>query len=205
MVALATFLPDSRTIDALARLHGVVTVLQPANPIGGLMRLFLKAGDAPPVSLSVDYHDVVFKFECFSIVADASPRASFSDAHQITLITEWHTIKCLFCFEWERPALPGEVPPHFEQITRKRGTREKISSDASAVCVSMIGIAFWNVVQDKAIAAIVSDDDNDPGTMRICEKPEEIEVTISESEKVSVDEVGGWTLQLEQLRRSLAS
>jgi hypothetical protein len=203
MVALKSFLPDTQTFEALARLRGIVRVLRPANIVGGLTRLFLKADSDVSVSLSVDYHDVVFKFECFNLVVDESLPASFATAHQIAVISGWDTVKCIFPFEWQRSAVPGEVPVDWEQITRERGKRKKIPGTASAVCVSMIGIVFWNAVRDQPIAAIVSDDDNTPCSLRICEKPEEIAAAIDGAELVSADEAPRWVLQLEPLRRAL--
>ena len=67
----------------------------------------------------------------------------------------------------------------------------------------MAGIAFWNAVWDQPIAAIVSDDDNDPGTLRICEKSEEIAAAINGAELVCADEAQRWVSQLEQLRHAL--
>jgi hypothetical protein len=203
MVALTTFLPPSQSFDTLARLRGVVGVLRPANTIGGLTRLFLKADSDVSVSLSVDYRDVVFKFECFNMVVDESLPSSFATAHQIAVVSGWDTVKCIFPFEWRRSAVPGEVPVDREQITRERGERKDISSTASAVCVSMVGIAFWNTIRDQPIAAIVSDDDNVPGTLRICEKSEEITAAIDGAELVSADEAQRWVSQLEQLRHAL--
>jgi len=201
MVALTTFLPNSQSFETLARLRGVISVLR---PIGRVTRLFLKADSDVSLSLSVDYLGVVFKFECFNLVVDESLPESFATAHQIAVISGWDTVKCIFRFEWERPALPGEVRVDREPIVRERGERKKIPDTASAVCVSMVGIAFWNAVRDQPIAAIVSDDDNDPGTLRVFEKSEEIAAAIEGAELVSADEAPRWVRQLAQLRRALA-
>ena len=136
-------------------------------------------------------------------MVDESLPESFASAHQIGVISGWDTVRCIFRFEWQRPAVPGEVPIDWEQITRERGERKKIPGTASAVCVSMVGIAFGNAVRDQPIAAIVSDDDNSPGTLRICEKSEEIAAAIDGAELVSADEAPRWVLQLEPLRRGL--
>jgi len=201
MVALKAFLPNAQTFETLARLRGVVSVLQ---PIGMVTRLFLKADSDVSASLSVDYHGVVFKFECFNMVVDELLPVSFATARQIAVVSGWDTVRCIFRFEWERPAVPGEVRVDWEQIVRERGKRKKIPGTATAVCVSMAGIAFWNAVRDQPIAAIVSDDDNDPGTLRVFEKSEEIAAAIDGAELVSADEAPRWVRQLEQLRRALA-
>jgi hypothetical protein len=203
VVALAAFLPDERTISTLARLHGSVTVLRRSNLTGGQTTLFLRDDRGGCSKLSVEYHDVVFKFEIFGLVAEPGLLTSGSNAIDIARIDEWDAIKCLFRFEWERPAIAGEVSIDWEQIVRERGERERISELASALGVSMIGIAFWNSAQGMAVAAITSNDD-DPVTLRVCDTAEEIERAVSGTEKVSIEDVHPWFIELERLRHELA-
>lgn len=201
IVTVAAFLPEDDSYTCIGRLHDGVSVSKPDKLIGGPTELLLSTNDGYAVRLSVDYNDVVFKFECFGLMVTASSLAPCSSAVEVTQFNDWQNMKCLFRFEWERPALAGEVPVQWEQVIRRRGRRSDISSAATAIGVSMVGIAFWNSKKAAPVASI-SNDDEDPMTLRICRKPNEIEMLMAECECVSLEDAKPWTSDLRSWIRS---
>jgi hypothetical protein len=99
------------------------------------------------------------------------------------------------------PCLAGEVPVQWEQVVRRRGRRSDISSAATAIGVSMVGIVFWNSEKAAAVASI-SNDDEDPVTLRISRKPDEIEMFMTECECVSLEDAERWASELSGWIRS---
>jgi len=192
MVTLTSFLPDKGTMDALARLSGPVAVFRPKRLIGGLTQLSLRARNEIGVKLAVDYNDVTFKFELFNLVAREESALQEDQITRVATIFEWDVISCLFRFEWQRPALPGEISPGSTPTRRGRGQRRDVPPTANALGVSMVGIAFWSCRSDSAVAAIVSDDDNVPCALRLCQEPQEIQEAMSGTERVYLDEVANW-------------
>lgn len=110
MVNLVTLIPSDNSFENLTQLKGKLRVLQPRGYIGGAISLLLTTVNNFVLRLSVDYRDVVFKFECFGLEVELASENLCSNADEIIRIEEWQYIKCLFRFEWQRPALAGEVP-----------------------------------------------------------------------------------------------
>ena len=61
----------------------------------------------------------------------------------------------------------------------------------------MIGVVFWNSEKDSPVASI-SNDDEDPVTLRICERPGEIEMLVAECECVNLEDAQCWTFELRE-------
>jgi len=195
MVTTTIFLPNKEGFSYLGDIHGGVRLLQPSNLIGGATELLLVTENDFSVRLFVDYTDVVFKFECFSLMVDVSPAVTWLNAEEVAILSKWNAVKCLFRFEWERPALPGEVPEHWEQVVRHRGKRPGALDQITAICVSMVGVVFLNSAQDSTITSILIDD-SDPATLRLCRIRDEIETFMAECECVELEKVQPWVLQL---------
>ncbi len=196
MVRPAVFLPHDNSFSCFRRLHGAIQVMQPSVLIGGPTELLLVADDNFSLRIVVDYNDVAFKFECFGLEAEVASQTSGVNNREVTKLQGWQSIKCMFRFEWERPALPGEMPAHWEQIVRRRGKRQDVSDTATDIGLSMVGIIFWNAAENLPVALILSDD-NDPTTLRICIKQDEMTELMSECECVDLDEVPLWIKELD--------
>jgi hypothetical protein len=195
MVKLVVFLPHDNSLSCLGHLHGTIRVIQSSDFLCGATELLLVSDNDFSLRILVDYNDVIFKFECFCLEAEVVSQNLWRNSREVTKIEGWQYIKCMFRFEWERPALSGEVPVHWEQIVRRRGKRQDISDTATDVGVSMIGIALWNSAENSPIALILSDD-VDPATLRVCTKKDEITSFISECECVDLNNVKLWATKL---------
>jgi hypothetical protein len=137
MVRSVAFLPDERFISDLAKLHSPVTVSRVAKQSGAPSHLMLSALDAATVLVQLLSRTVVFKFEVFELTHEPSINPSLG-WDVVGQLAGWTTISCLFRFEWLRPALPSELPSHYEQIVGERGRREKVPENATALTVSII-------------------------------------------------------------------
>jgi hypothetical protein len=191
MVATLALLPDDDGFASLDRLNGLVRIYYkkvltsaPATAV-----LATEANDL--VLLRVDFRDVVFKFECFGLMPGLISSLPWLEVSELGRIDGWHTIKCLFRFEGERPALPGEVPSHFEQIKNSRGVRSTVDRSLTAIGVSMVGIMFWNSDDDSPVALMFSHDD-DPATLRLTSTSEEMNDFVRECECVNLVDAPQW-------------
>jgi hypothetical protein len=204
MVTALACIPDDDGFAALNRLHGSIQVLHRHASSSTPTRIALVNESNYVVLLRVDFRDVVFKFECFGLMPNAIPFVPWPSASELGRIEGWDTIKCLFRFEWEREAVPGEVPSHFEQIKRRRGKRGDVDSNARAICISMIGIVFWNTPADFSVAMIFSHDD-DPSALRVSTTGEEIAAFMSECECVDIRSVAHWVSEFSDWLGSITS
>jgi hypothetical protein len=197
MVELVAFLPDTQSLSTLGKLCKPIAVFRLEKPVGGLSRLLLGTAGAPSISLRFKEHTVVFKFEVFELVMEPWLQAADRGIVETNRFSGWDTIKCLFRFEWIRPAAPGELPGG-GRVFGARGRREDIPIAASFVAASMVGIVFWNSRgEGNPVAAITSNDD-DPVTFRVSEKPEEIEGALLDCELVDVRNVQQWSAEFRQ-------
>jgi hypothetical protein len=204
MVIFAAFLPSHNELFCLRRLYAPIRVFQPSCLTVGTNELLLASANDYSIRLSVDYNDVIFKFECFSLKTESTLLSSWPSASVIAILDGWHIITCLFRFEWEREALNGEVPINLKQIVRQRGIRNNISNAATAVGVSMVGLEFWDVEKGMPIASIISNDD-DPATFRIYRESCEIKALNNECECVKLDEVAQWSENLKDWLKLLGT
>ena len=193
MVKLVGFIPDAVCLSALAELRQPIGVFREEKPIGGLSALWLGAPDNPRVVLKLREHTVVFKFEIFELIAEPFAEEPDLQLVEIAQISGWDTVKCLFRFEWRRPAAPGELPANYGQVVGDRGRRENIPITASCVAVSMVGLGFWSTHNKENPVALIFSDDDDPTTFRVLDKRPDVEAALSECELVNVDIVSHWS------------
>ena len=147
-------LPHSDGLRALALLGEDVEVLEPPGMFGGRVSVILR-GNGKAVRMTATYEEVVFKFECFGINVDEAK--SFDD-HSARLIGRLKgQLHCLFRSEWELSALPGDVPPGWEPILRRRGSIHGQPVEALNGCLSMVGIGAWSAGRPTTLL-ILSDD-----------------------------------------------
>jgi hypothetical protein len=83
----------------------------------------------------------------------------YSTYKNIISMQNLSTIKMLARYEWERPALTGEVPLDRKQSVRQCGKRSQIPDSASLVCVSFVGLLFIEADTDNLCAIIQNDED----------------------------------------------
>jgi hypothetical protein len=178
---------------SLALLQAPLRVLRLSGPseTGADVLLPVDGGEYA-LRLSVDYQDVVFKFEIFGLNIEKISAPPESDAPKAAVIDEWQSMRCLFRFEWERDAVAGEVPAGYEPIVRARGPRSSVDVTATAIGVSMVGVGFWNDRQHTLVAALSADDET-PGRVRVSHDREELELLAAECEAVELADFPDWS------------
>jgi hypothetical protein len=153
--------------------------------------------------LTVQYKDVVFKFEVFNLVFDTAVAVP-SDLREIATIEDWNQIDCVLAFEWLRPAVEGEVPSSWEKIVHRRGPRGEISDAATAIGVSMVGIVFRNSITNSPVSMLYTDGD-DPCSLLISRDVHEIRQFTSDCELVTIDDFPKWKRDLKKWSASLGA
>jgi hypothetical protein len=193
MAVLATLalLPDEDGFASLSRLNGSVRIHYKKVLTSAPARVVLASEANDLVLLRVDFRDVVFKFECFAIMPELVSSLPWAEVSELGRIDGWHAIKCLFRFEWSRPASFGEIPSNFEQIKRNRGVQSAVERNLTAIGVSMVGIMFWNVEDASPVALIFSHDD-DSAALRLTSAREEINDFVRECECVHLVDAVQW-------------
>lgn len=164
MVNSAVFFPAEDDLASLGRLHDHARVLRRRFESAVLNRtlnqVLIVTDDGTAMCIASDYGDVEFKFECFSlnVFSCASDTWGDSDTVEICELGGWHSVKCVFRFEYERPAAKGEVPKTFEQVVRKAGKQREVPKEATAIGCALVGIVFWNAVERYPVLLVANDD-----------------------------------------------
>lgn len=188
MVPLKRFVPEKAQFDLLKGVRGRVRLLQePDDP----PTIILIDEAEHLLRVQVEYHDVVFKFECFGLTWQTASLDQMRNARELAAFDGWDLIKCCFRFEWERPARSGEVPPGWEQIVRGRGRRKDIPNTATISCVSMVGVVFWDRSHEVSVGAIVHDGDDTDET-RLYLNSEQVEEFMTRCESSSIDDASAY-------------
>ncbi|MFP3757692.1 hypothetical protein [Cupriavidus sp. SIMBA_020] len=157
----------------------------------------MTSNNTSSIRVAVDYEDVVFKFECFGLMIDSSVDDVGPNAKNMIEFDGCQVIKCLFRFEWERPAQGNEVPAGWEKFVRQRGREADIQRTASSACVSMVGLIFAGLAPGSPTVTLVVNDD-EPGTMRLLVTRDEILSFIRECEIVALEEVQKWVDKIDR-------
>lgn len=195
-MTILIFTPKLEELLCLKSLTGAPRICEFSEGLGRSVLLLCDKSTA--IGLRVAYRYVVPKFECFGIFVQGAIDATVSPihTHEIARLTECADVRCLFRFEWKRPARVGEVPPNWEQTIVERGRRSGISSDASAVCVSMVGILFSNPSE----MVLIKLDDENPATLLVQSKIDRADSFLEECEGVFLADAIEW---LQNCRDSL--
>lgn len=192
------FSPDPIEISRLCRMSGEIVVahrkLSPWEKTPVIV--VLHAAQGADLSISVDTDSAAPKFDCFRIrIEDAQTDASASPLQEVDRFANWQTIRCLFRFEWRRPARSGEVPARYVQRIGERGRRERIPTGADPIAVSMVGLAFWDRELEAPSRLLMTDDDR-LQTVRLCKSQDEIAPFLAECEIVDLAAVASWRDEL---------
>ncbi len=177
MVATATLLPDEAQFRRLAALRGTVTVLRDDSE--RLLPDCLLLDAHSQAMLAVAWEEVVFKFDIFGLAVKSRPTDLPPAWRPMATIRE-PAISCLFRCEWERPALPGEVRPDWEQIAAGHGPRTAIPDVATAVGVSMIGLLIAG--EERSLLAMA--DTDAPTTFAVAADQDSISAAVATCECV---------------------
>lgn len=184
-------IPSGEECSILTDIQGTFEVWQPKSiPGATTQRLyFVNVDSRLVVCIRSDCRDVRFKFECLylTVFRTQADDSTFS-GERIAVAKNLQEAKVVLRAEWERPALRGEVPPHYEQVVQVRGELNDIPSGAPA-CISMVGVLFIGI--DGGSQWLVSLSDDFPLSLRYSENAKEIRQFLSKCSAVAVDEVAG--------------
>lgn len=163
----------------------------------GIGQVFLSGDQNSFLKIYADGHDVRFKFEVFTVVVERLSSEKLGSVIEIGRIDGWQSIKCCFLFEWERPALLGEVPSHYDQVVRDGGKQDQFPENAIAAGVSMTGVVFWDDGRQAPMAALVSAD-WPPESLSWLQEPAQIQRFMSGCEVVDLADASAWCASLQK-------
>jgi hypothetical protein len=196
MAVVMTFISEAKGFEALSKLKERIRISQQAKLVLLPTQLVLAAPDDLLVCISVASRDVRFKFECFTIIPEEIQLPPWQEGLELSQVPVWQEIRCLFRFEWEAPATTDEVPKDWEQITRSRGKRSRISDSAVAIGVTLAGIAFWDTERNMPVTTISTGHDDDPAGLRVTNERNEMNELLNECEAIKLNEVSQWISHL---------
>ena len=204
MVTIRALLPSNEDLKKLRGMGPPLQVYRSSqNVLARYAALFLRGeGHDYELKLTVQYKDVVFKFEIFNLAIGAAASVP-SDLLQIATIEDWDQIDCVLAFEWLRPAAEGEVPSSWEKIVHQRGLRREISDAATSIGVSMVGVVFRNSSTNSPVSMLYTGDD--PCSLLISRDAHEIRQFTSDCELVTVDDFPRWKRDLKKWSASLGA
>lgn len=203
MVAIKLLLPSAQDIDRLRRLRHPLRLYKSRDLLNSRhAALFLRGDkDDNSVKVTVEYADVVFKFEIFNLVLGDS-KSSLPVLGEMATLEGWDQVRCVIACQWLRPAIAQEVPSSLEKIVYQRGLRDEIPSTATAIGISMVGIVFHDAAQNSPIGMIFTDD-SDPCSLLLSRNPDEIREFTSTCETVPLADFAEWWRDLEKWHTSL--
>ncbi|MFY4727542.1 hypothetical protein [Nitrospira sp. BLG_2] len=202
MVNSAVFLPADDDLACLGRIHGKARVLRQHFEQEVLNRtlnqVLIVADDGTAVCIDSDYGDVQFKFECFFLKVFSCAPDSWGETLEICKVGEWHSVKCLFRFEYERPAAEGEVPSSWVQVVRRLAKRNELPEEATAIGCALVGIVFWNSVKRFPILLVANGDidGDDPTAIQVSQEREMIELFMESCESINLEDVPKWAAEV---------
>jgi hypothetical protein len=137
-------IPSEAECVLLSNISGLLEVWQPKLVPGARpQKVLLKQSDSNQIiTVYSDYSDVRFKFECLYLkISNTLEKQIPSDGTKVGNVQMVDKIKMIIRTEWERAALPNEVPSHYDQIVQVRGPIDDVPKESPA-CVAIVGILF---------------------------------------------------------------
>jgi hypothetical protein len=194
LVTQKVLLPAAGELGWLGELGTPLLVSYDARDFLKPSTLYLSS-DRRVVALSVEYQEVVFKFEIFNLKLRALSVPTLPDLRGTAVFESWDAIQCVVEFQWLRPAYPGEVPASWVQIVSETGRRTNIPDTATALGVSMVGLVFNNSLIDQPTGMICSDD-ADPAALSVYRSQADIRSFVSSREIVAIEDFPRWKRDL---------
>lgn len=185
------FLPENSELTLLEELKGTITVCQ-HNLVAGRNKpgtVLLKNGQGSILNLTIDYDDVVFKFECFSLRVSKC----YGEDGEVEIFTwkEWDKIKCCFRFEWEYPEYSSTSSSTNSEILRNDGKLQNIPPNIINAGATMTGIIFWNSFTNLPVSALVHDI-YDTTDITLLTSIEEIDAYMKSVDVVNLEDSKEW-------------
>lgn len=153
--------------------------------------LYLQMDDGNYLSLSWDSQDVAPRFEIFCLAIERHSSNESMRLQAVATLPAFSDLRFILRTTWVRPAVPGEVPPHFVQRVEESGASSSVPPDFFEAGTTLDGVAFvdGNGHPVMTVSAINSTDyvvspSTDPNTMA---------ARMNGCDVMSLDEVLSWT------------
>lgn len=186
-------LPTAEELALLQACSGTAAVYGGKDVFNGDMSSLKVKCSNNSILMGVDYDDIVFKFECLAIRVSKNDVADITQdttvhPEPLVILSNWHRLKLCFCYEWEVPLLPSEMVPGKGKVRGDYGKKADIAANATAMCVSLHGIVFWNDESNEPVAAIVKPPENTV-LMRLYEMRTDIKSFMSRCDVFDLEDV----------------
>lgn len=182
------FVPDRQDLERLLKISpGKLFVSGTSTPT--LESIYLLDQERGWVSLSWSYVDVEFKFEIYC-VSIGSSKEDPADLIPVGEVPPFASVGFLLRSEWVRPANPGEVPGHFEQVKEESGAAESVPSSATSVGTSLYGIVFSD--EDSRPLFAITVDDNKSYSLKVISAPKALANLVSVCDLCTFPQLMAW-------------
>lgn len=162
--------------------------------------LYLPTEGGDYLSLSWGSQDVAVRFEIFCLMIERHSSRESMRLQAVATLPAFSDLRFLLRTTWVRPAVPGEVPPHFIQRVEESGTSSSVPPDFIEAGTTLDGVMFVDgngrpvmtisVVNSTDYVVSVSTDANTMAT------------GMNECDVMSLDDVLSWTPPVVSRRRS---
>lgn len=182
-------IPASEDLEAVCRvMPGDAFIDSDAKP--SWTSLYMRGGGGW-LSLSWDSQDVSFRFEIFCLSIDHPSSNGPRHPELAAKIPSFSEMKFLLRTTWLRPAIPGEVPPHFVQRVEGSGRALQIPVDYIEAGTTLDGIVLLDSAGRPTMAIVVTNTTD--YLVSVLTENETITSRMDECDVMSLDEVLRWT------------
>ena len=153
------FCPELQSLLGMTEFAGGEILMDPSNepPLGVL---HFRSVHGKVATASWDFADVEFRFEVYFVRVESAENLEVSALNSLSRIPALGTLEYLFRAEWLRPAAPGEVPEHYEQVIEGRGNLSSVPASATAVGIAFAGVVFRSEASDECVGLCIDDVNN---------------------------------------------
>lgn len=151
-----SFFPGSDDVEILGAIKGGSYFID-GNNNPKWESIYFRSGSEEWIALTWNYFDIEFKFETFGISREVVRKVP-TTLLDVGSIPEFEKIDFCVRTEWTRPARPGEVPSHYEQVIEEAGRLAQVPADAISAGTSLYALVFRSINGDSDV--MISIDDN---------------------------------------------
>lgn len=185
------FFPKKSEFELLAKLQGRIAIQERRTfPQFKPASIVLKDAQNNTFDLSVSWHDVVFKFECFALRITESDR----EVEEVYQFEGWDKIKCCFRSEWEYEEAPNETSLRPE-INRGDGKLQNIPSNFLNAGATLVGIVFWNSVANLPVCGVLHLF-GDTNEVTIFSSKDQLTSYMNETDVVDLEKAEEWCAEI---------
>lgn len=188
MKTLAVY-PKREILQLLAKSKGRCVVYTRTS-VKPLTALYIQFNGTITIKVTIDYNDVYFKFECFSLKLTEVDYFLDTDVFQKISDIKFEEIKAYIRYNWERPILPEEDNPYKSSTIIESGRKQSIPVSAIGLCSSIVGLVFFN--SEKKPVLLIAHDIESTVEMIVSQDIQKIYSYIEEHENVPIDNIDSW-------------